>query len=581
MQALTNNYLLLLFAGILLLAGRPKLLASIPDTTAIEVAPALDSTKTNGIGAGLNGGLTISNTIFQTSLDSAYRAPFSYLLSGNFNLTWKTFSLPFSFVLSEQERSFRQPFNQFGASPKYKWITLHAGYRNITFSPYTLAGHSFLGGGVELNPGKFRFGAVYGRFVKAIRADSVLILPGESAYDRYALSIKMGVGKPTNFVDFIYLKGWDNPSAILNAEDTSTARPAVNTVLGVTIHQQLGKHFLLKMNTAGSIYTNDIYSASAEVNDNTVQQLINTFNVNTSTQFHYAVDASFGYVSPLFGLSAMYKRISPDYKSMGIYFITNDIEQYTLAPSFKLWKRKVQINGSIGFEHDNLASNRSYQTERLIGSAALNFNPNPVFGLTGSFYNYSVGQIQGIRQLNDTIRLAQVNRGITITPRLTLGKDKLRHMILLTYDIRNLDDQNIYTETYTEYRTATQFLSYAIAHTTQGWSVSMSLNNNKISSELIDTGYKGVSAGATKSFLKGNLNAGFNAGYNIISQNEITGNYLINYNTNISYRFFKNHVFSVYGYSNIYNSKIITSPSYTDYTLRIQYQYLFSKKSII
>jgi hypothetical protein len=180
-----------------------------PDTIAVVEHPAvIDTSVNNGIGAGINGGLQLSNVFYHTSLDTAYRSPLSYIISGQFNLSWKKITLPFSFILSEQERNFRQPFNQFGASPQYKWVTIHAGYRNITFSPYTLAGHTFLGGGVELNPGKLRFAAIYGRFTKAVHPDSVLILPGQSAYDRYALSVKLGVGKATNYFDVMYLKGW-------------------------------------------------------------------------------------------------------------------------------------------------------------------------------------------------------------------------------------------------------------------------------------------------------------------------------------------------------------------------------------
>ena len=39
--------------------------------------------------------------------------------------------LPFSFLLSTHERSYNQPFNQFGVSPTYKSLTLHAGHRSI------------------------------------------------------------------------------------------------------------------------------------------------------------------------------------------------------------------------------------------------------------------------------------------------------------------------------------------------------------------------------------------------------------------------------------------------------------------
>ena len=69
--------------------------------------------------------------------------------------------IPFSLTVSEQERSFRQPFNQFGITPTYKWAKAHLGYSNLTWSPFTWSGQTVLGGGVELNPGKFRFGMRY------------------------------------------------------------------------------------------------------------------------------------------------------------------------------------------------------------------------------------------------------------------------------------------------------------------------------------------------------------------------------------------------------------------------------------
>lgn len=64
----------------------------------------------------------------------ARRSPFTYIVSGSPTITIYGLSIPLSFTFSEQDRSFRQPFNQFGLSPNYKWITLHGGYRNITFS---------------------------------------------------------------------------------------------------------------------------------------------------------------------------------------------------------------------------------------------------------------------------------------------------------------------------------------------------------------------------------------------------------------------------------------------------------------
>lgn len=536
-----------------------------------------DSIKT----VSYNGSIQLSNVLYHTTTETGYRSPFSYTISGQFNLSWKNFTLPFSFILSEQERSFQQPFNQLGASPSYKWITVHAGYRNLTFSSYTLAGHTFLGAGIELNPGKLRFGAMYGRFVKAVSPDSVLILPGESTYDRYGMAIKLGAGSATNFVDLIYFKGWDKPSAIPDPEDTVTVRPALNNVIGLTMNQKLGKYFYFKFNSALSIYTNDIYSTPFQLDNSDLQNITDNLSLNNSTQFHYAVDGTFGFNATNFGLGAAYKRISPDYKSMGMYFITNDIEQYTASPSFTFWKRKIRLAGSIGIEHDNLAENRSYRTNRIIGSANLNFNPIQAFGINASFYNYSLGQVEGIRQLNDTIRLAQINKGITITPRLMFGKKDYRHIFILTFDARKLDDQNIYTENFTEYTTLTQFASYSLAQVKKALTITLSANNNAINSALINTSYNGYSAGVSKGFFDYKLSAGFTAGYNNIKNNgESTGG-LITSNTNLNYTLKKYHRFSLSLYTNNFKSSLPAVNSYQDYTLRLQYQYTLAKKYLL
>jgi hypothetical protein len=121
------------------------------------------------------------------------RSPFSYVLSGSINLDIYDLSLPFSFTFSEQNRSLSQPFNQFGASPRYEWATAHLGYRSLTFSPFTLAGYQMLGAGVELNPGKLRLGFIAGRLDRAVEEDTTL--QGQvPAYERTGFGGKLGYG---------------------------------------------------------------------------------------------------------------------------------------------------------------------------------------------------------------------------------------------------------------------------------------------------------------------------------------------------------------------------------------------------
>lgn len=94
----------------------------------------------------VNGGISVSQ-LFNSSFGGEQRRdPYNYYLNGNLNFSIYGLSIPLTFNFSNQQFGFQQPFNQYGLSPTYKWITLHAGYTSMSFSPYTLSGHLFLGG---------------------------------------------------------------------------------------------------------------------------------------------------------------------------------------------------------------------------------------------------------------------------------------------------------------------------------------------------------------------------------------------------------------------------------------------------
>ena len=125
-----------------------------------------------------SGGVTWSN-IFTWPKDSARQVPmYSYYISGNLNTTiYGVVSLPISFAYTNNKLSstVTYPFNRFSLTPSYKWVKLHIGYSQMTFSPYTMAGHDFLGGGVELTPDDmpWQFSAFFGRLNKAVPRDSI------------------------------------------------------------------------------------------------------------------------------------------------------------------------------------------------------------------------------------------------------------------------------------------------------------------------------------------------------------------------------------------------------------------------
>jgi len=123
-------------------------------------------------------GTVSANSVFYNSNQRDSRAPFTYFLQGNLNIGWLTFKMPLTYSISNQgtQSGYELPtpykFNRLSLSPKYKWIQGHIGDVSLTFSPYTLSGHQFTGGGLELTPkGPFSISLLAGRFLQAIEDD--------------------------------------------------------------------------------------------------------------------------------------------------------------------------------------------------------------------------------------------------------------------------------------------------------------------------------------------------------------------------------------------------------------------------
>lgn len=116
------------------------------------------------------------------------RDPYFWMVGANLNISVYGINIPLSATISQQNKSFTQPFNQYGLSPRYKDVTVHLGYRSMMFSNFSLGGSMFLGSGVEVNPKNswVRVAAFYGRLVKPISASGVSgLMVGVPTYGRW------------------------------------------------------------------------------------------------------------------------------------------------------------------------------------------------------------------------------------------------------------------------------------------------------------------------------------------------------------------------------------------------------------
>ncbi|GAB4008489.1 hypothetical protein GCM10028808_14730 [Spirosoma migulaei] len=484
----------------------------------------------------VSGGLNAYAGFYTASGIAARNQPAPFGLSGSVTVALPGgISLPFSAVLGNQGNSFRQPFNQFGVSPTYKWATVHAGYRNVSFSPFTLAGHTFLGGGVELNPGKLRLGAVYGRFNKAISTNLAEpdIIP---AYQRTGYAVKVGYGKPGNYVDLIMLRAKDDSASIVSVPQsvTQTVVPAENLVVGLTTRLLIVKHITVELDAAVSAFTRDVRASivSGEGSSPITRFFGQLLTPRLSTQVTQATQAAIGYRGQQAGIKLQYKRIDPNFQTMGAYYFQSDIESYAIAPNLNLLEGKLRLSGSYGIQYDNLAQNKSARTGRTIGSLVVSYNPETKFGLDVQLSNYGISQQAGIRPIIDTVRLAQNNLSATVNTRYTLQKEDVLQVFTLTTTYQKLSDLNANTASQTENNNVNLNLGYFYQQTTTGWGFNgmLSYTQTQLPIAVGDSNrtvrFYGPTIGATQAFFDKKLTTSASGSYLINQQSGLLGKVL-------------------------------------------------------
>lgn len=444
------------------------------------------------------------------------REPFNYYLTGSPTISLYGLSIPVSFSLSKGNRSFQQPFNQYGMSPKYKWVTAHIGYRNISYSPYTLAGHTMLGAGLELTPGKFRFGFMYGRLNRGTTIDTTTHALVPFSFSRKGYAAKLGYGSSKNYFELSYL----------HARDDSTSRPGVipprlryitpaaNDVIGYSARFTLLKNVSFETDGAVSYYTNDTgfrFGLDVDTTNQIARRANNIFHPNYSSEFFTAFSASLGYETKKFSLKLNYKRIDPDFKSMGTYFFNSDLENWTIAPAFILFNDKLRFSGSVGFQHDNLRDQKQAENKRIIGSANAGIQFSKAFSTDLVYSNYSDNQRATTLTFHDSIRIVQTTQTFMVMPRYMIAGPDIVHMIMPMVSVNSMRDFNQYYENSAQsnnIKTNQYMVNYTVSLPKKAVSLYTSIGYTNMQGQGRKNTFSSFSLGGNYNFLKKKMNAG-------------------------------------------------------------------------
>ena len=528
----------------------------------------------------LSGGLTARTIFYDANGIPNRRQPFSYIFTGSPTISiFNSFTIPISFTYSEQDRSFRQPFNQFGMSPYYKWITIHVGYRNINYSQFTLAGHTILGAGIELHPGIFRFGFITGRFNRATPVDTSSKSFQPFTYSNHGTAAKIGIGKGVDFFEVSMLKAKDDINSVHPPVDyIGTVTPGENIVVGINGQIKFLKNFTFALEAATSLYTRNLENStplSDSTNKGITKILGNFISTNSTTERYNAIQTSLLYHEKIFSAKLQYRRVDPDYKTMGAYFFNNDIENITFAPSLNLLKNKFRFGGSIGFQHDNLLKQKQTTSSRVIGSANLSAELNEHFGIDFSYSNYSNTQLRKTILLGNTFRIAQVSENYSFTPRYILASEKFVHSVIFSanYNIFSSVDKTI--DNLSDTKSNNYFLNYQVTVVPRNLTYTFNLNYTDVKSASYEDGNYGVTLGVNKVLNNSKLTAGWLGSFLKGLHGKSTG-LILNQNVTVNYRINKHHSFgTMISYINNKSQQTLITPSYSEWQADLNYRYVF------
>jgi len=373
----------------------------------------------------INGGFNIGTGLYSIKGLDARRSPFSYMASGSLRMKYGILDVPINFLFRDQQFSLGSSFNKIGISPRYKWIKLHLGHRSMRFTKYSMNGKVFFGVGAELTPGKFKLSAFRGniRNPLAIRDTIVYGATLIPTYTRRATGAKIGYGSRSSSIEFAMLKIKDdtntaNPPRDIPENINLDLDPVDNLVLSTEWKLRLLRQLSIRGSINGSAYTQNLLLSNGEDDeddDRALSLLKGLTTVNSSSKFSFAGELGINLNLRNLRLGAQYKRIEPEYRSLGIPFILNDIQATTFSAGVSLFKQKWIIDGVLGLEKNNLRNLDYSSRSRVLKSVRSNVNFNQNINLSLNHSNYQYEITDGLVEISDTLRFVNVNKNTSLS----------------------------------------------------------------------------------------------------------------------------------------------------------------------
>ncbi|SHI38587.1 TonB-dependent receptor [Pseudozobellia thermophila] len=529
-----------------------------------------------------NGGVS-ANAVYYDG--TANRQELTYYLTGslNFNIAG-VYNVPLSFTYSNQEFNFPNPFNfnRLSLHPSYKWATAHIGDVSMTFSPYTLAGHQFTGGGFDLNPeGKFQISAMYGHFLKATEYNEEHP-EALTAYKRMGYGIKTAYDFDFMKLGLILFKAHDEENSLENPFPVELGlSPKDNAVLSFESEFRLFEKASIHIEYAISGVTEDTRPTEAPSSPGLLSFLLKE---NISTQYYKALNASLDYPAGNGTLGLGYERIDPEYKTLGAYYFNNDLENITVNASQSVFDNKLNLSVNAGLQRDNLNKAKSSDQQRIVSAINANYTASDRLGFNASYSNFQSytnirDQFDYINQVGaydniDTLNYRQISQNANLGINYILKKTETKqHSTNLNLVYQNsTNQQEGETIEGGENSFYNGMAGYTLGYPKQALNISLAANVSYNTVAEDDNMTLGPTLSIGKQFFDKQLRTNFSSSYNTSYANGEQQNNILNFRLGSNYTLYKKHNLSLNFLMLFRNSELNTG---RDLTITFGYSYAF------
>lgn len=470
----------------------------------------------------ITGGMSFSNNFYFSNGINPRRDALQWRILANMNLSYAGITAPFSLAFSDANRQFNLPAYTFtGISPTYKWARLHLGDRNMNFSKYTLNAINFRGVGLELQPGRFYFGTMYGQLRRAVAEDFQSQQNLDPVYRRMGYGFKAGYAG-AGFEYRLMVFGAYDDSGSIEQPTTRLVLPGDNAVISLHGNHQLTKRVGAELEIARSASNLDRrLDLLTPADQNIGNTLLGLLKPTVSVQSGNAVRTKLSYQARGFGLNGGYERIDRGFKTMGALFFLSDVEFITAGINKSLFKSKLNLFANGGVERTNVDNFRKNGTQRLVGSLNASYSPGERWAFNGSFSNFqNTSKLRAFTDpaaIVDSIILAQTTQtaNIAFTYNIaTKEKPSSLTLALTQQQANSIIDDVVQDDAATSFFNGSLIYSLSIPKKDLRFNSSVNVNQTRLAN--INNLVLSPNISLTKGFLDKRLQTNARASYNHI-----------------------------------------------------------------